>query len=177
MRTRFFTVTVVLGVLVAAARLTAQGPDVKPGPEHEFLKESAGTWDALVKSEGKESKGSLTCEIGLNGLWLLDHFKSDLSGMKFEGMGATSYDPAKKKYVNVWIDSMSTSPSTSEGTYDKATKTLTLVGSMPMPDGTSMKTTMTTVSKDANTKVFTLRGSVGGKDIEMIEITYKRRPK
>jgi hypothetical protein len=98
--------------------------------------------------------------------------------MAFEGLGATSYDPAKKKYINIWIDSMSTSPTLSEGTYDKATKTMTLAGSMPMPDGKSMKATMTTVAKDADTKTFTLKGAgPDGKEVEMLHITYKRRAK
>jgi Protein of unknown function (DUF1579) len=175
----FLAVTMALGVLAVAARLTAQQPpEVKAGPEHEKLKESVGTWDATVKSMGGESKGTQTCKLGLNGLWLLEHFKADLGGMTFEGHGATSYDPAKKKYVNVWIDSMSTRPMISEGTYDKSTKTMTLVGDMPMPDGKSMKTTLVTVHKDADTQVFRLLGAgPDGKEFEMIHITYKRRAK
>jgi vacuolar-type H+-ATPase catalytic subunit A/Vma1 len=65
-----------------------------------------------------------------------------------------------------------------EGTYDKATKTISLAGTMPMPDGSSMKVTQTTVSKDANTRVFTLKGlGPDGKDMDMIQVTYKRRMK
>ena len=176
---KFLTVTMALGVLVAAERLTAQQPpDVKPGPELKLLKESEGAWDATIKSTGGDSKGTSTCKVGLNGLWLLEHFKGDFGGMTFEGRGATSYDATKKKYINVWIDSMSASPMVSEGSYDKATKTMTLVGNMPMPDGKTMKVTLVTVAKDANTKTFTLKGSgPDGKDLEMIQITYKRRAK
>lgn len=172
-------VTMALGVLVTAAGLTAQQPpDVKPGPEHALFKQDEGTWDATVKAMGSESKGTLTCKVGLNGLWLLENFKSDFGGTAFEGLGATSYDPAKKKYVNVWIDSMSTAPMVSEGTYDKAKKTMTLAGEMPMPDGKSMKITMVSVTKDANTKIFTLNGAgPDGKNFEMLHITYKRRAK
>lgn len=176
---KFLKLTMALGVLALAARLTAQQPpEVKPGPAHEKLKEAEGTWDAIIKSPAGDSKGTLSCKIGLGGLWLLEHFKGDFGGMTFEGNGATGYDPAKKKYVNVWIDSMSTLPTLSEGTYDKATKTMTMTGDMPMPDGKSMKTTMITVAKDADTKTFTLTG-VGpdGKNIEMMQITYKRRAK
>jgi Protein of unknown function (DUF1579) len=163
-------------VLLVAAPLTAQQPP-KAGPEHEQFKEWEGTWDATIKSMGGESKGVGTWKVGLGGLWLLEHFKADL-GMPFEGHGGTSYDPATKKYVNVWIDSMSTRPMMSEGTYDKSTKTLTMVGDMPLPDGKAMKVTMTSVTKDADTKTFTLTGAEpGGKQIEMLHITYKRRAK
>lgn len=176
---KFLTVAMTLGVLAAAARLTAQQPpDVKPGPEHEKLKEAAGTWDAAIKCMAGDSKGTLTCEAGLNGLWLLEHFKAEIGGKAFEGHGATSFDPAKKKYVNVWIDSMSTRPMVSEGTYDSSTKTMSLVGDMSMPDGKSMKVTLTTIAKDADTKTFTIRGAgPDGKDVEMMQITYKRRAK
>ena len=64
----------------------------------------------------------------------------------------------------------------SEGTYDKATKTMTLVGNMPMPDGKNMKTTLTTVFTGANTKTFTLKGAgPDGQEFEMVQISYKRR--
>jgi hypothetical protein len=171
-------VMVALALLVVAARLTAQPPEVKPGPEHEGFKEAEGTWDATIKSKGGESKGTANYKVGLNGLWLLEHFKGDFGGMPFEGLGAMSYDPAKKKYVHAWVDSMATRPLVSEGTYDKATKTLTLSGDMPLPDGKSMKVTMTTVMKDADSKVFTLTGAgPDGKEMEMLQITYKRRAK
>jgi hypothetical protein len=176
---RVLAVAVALGVLAGAGRLAAQQPpDVKAGPEHALLKEWEGTWDATIKSMGSESKGTLTSKTGLNGIWLLDHFRGDFGGTTFEGHGATSYDPAKKKYVNVWIDSMTTTPTVSEGTYDKATKTLTLVGDMPTPDGKSIKTTMTTVTNDADTRTFKLATTgPDGKDVEMMQITYKRRAK
>jgi hypothetical protein len=48
---------------------------------------------------------------------------------------------------------------------------------MPMPDGKSMKSSITITYKDANTKVLSLKGNMDGKDFEMVEITYKRRMK
>jgi uncharacterized protein DUF1579 len=177
MRTMMLTGTMVLGML-AAAHLTAQEPPFKPGPEHAFLKQSEGTWDATIKSLGNESKGTITYKMDLNGLWLLEHFKADFGGMPFDGMGATGYDPAKKKYVSVWIDSMSPGLIVSEGTYDKATKTMTMFGNMPMPDGKTVKATITTVATDPNTKIFTIKApGPDGKEAEMMHITYKRRVK
>jgi len=170
------TAIVVLG-LFAVASLPAQEVGVKPGPQHAFLKEAEGVWDATAQSMGKESKGELHCKMALNGLWLLEHYKGEAAGKAFEGRGATSYDPAKKKFVNVWIDSMVPSPMISEGTYDKSKKSMTLLGNMPMPDGKSMKSSITITYKDANTKVLSLKGNMDGKEFEMVEITYKRRGK
>lgn len=166
-----------LTLLATAGALTAQLPDVKPGPEHDMLKECEGSWDATVRCHLGESKGTQNAKVDLNGLWLLEHFQCTLADKKFEGRSATTFDTAKKKYISIWIDSMSTSPMLSEGTYDKSTKTLSMVGIMQMPDGKSVKATMTTVSKDADTKVFTMRHpGPDGKDMEM-EITYKRKSK
>ena len=165
-------------VLVAVPRLSAQPPQPKPGPEHEHFKQFEGTWDATVHEKDGTSKGTMTWKVGLGGLWLLDHFQSEFGGMAFEGRGAQSYDPGKKKYVGVWIDSMSTSPMTFEGTYDKAKKTMTTVGSTPGPDGKMMKLTMVTQMKDADNVVFTM--SMAGPDgaaMEAMKITYKRRAK
>jgi hypothetical protein len=149
--------------------------ELKPGPEHAIFKEWAGNWDAELPGG---AKGSDVAKVGLNGLWLMDDLKADLGGMPFEGRGALSYDPAKKKYIHVWIDSMSTTPMVSEGTYDKATKTLTLNGTMTGPDGMSMKVRQVTVTKYADPRVFTL-SSVGddGAATEMISVTYKRQAK
>jgi hypothetical protein len=164
--------------LFAAAPLTAQQFELKLGPEHAFLKEGEGVWDATAKSMSKESKGKLTCKMALNGLWMLEHYEGDAGGVAFEGRGATSYDPARKKFINVWIDSMVPSPMLSEGTYDKDKKTLTLLGNMPTPDGKSLKSSVTITYKDANSKVLSLKASTpDGKEVEIVEITYKRRAK
>src|SRR5262249_39704455 len=105
--------------LVAAVGWAQDFQPVKPGPEHAKMKQLEGTWDAKVESEGKESKGIMTYKMGLGGLWMFEHFEGDFGGMKFEGKGATTYDPHKKKYINIWIDSMSTTPMISEGNFEK----------------------------------------------------------
>src|SRR5438132_2508744 len=128
----------------------------------------------MAKSMGIVSKSVMHCKIDLNGIWLLEHYKGEAGGQAFEGRGATTYDPAKKKFVNVWIDSMVPSPMISEGTYDKEKKTMTLFGNMPLPDGKSMKSSITIIYKDADTKVLSLKGNMDGKEFEMVEITYKR---
>jgi Protein of unknown function (DUF1579) len=165
-------------VLFAAAPLTAQPPEIKPGPEHAFLKEAVGVWDATAKTKGNESKGELFCKMAPGGLWMLENFKSEIAGKPFEGYGATTYDPAKKKFTNVWIDSMVPTPMLSEGTYDADKKVLTLHGNMPLPDGKSMKSTITITYTDTNNKTLALKVSTpDGKDAGIVEITYKRRVK
>ena len=52
--------------------------------------------------EGRRGQHSVT-----GGLWVASTFQGDFGGMTFEGRGQFGYDPAKKKYVGTWIDSMS----------------------------------------------------------------------
>src|SRR6516165_10690511 len=124
---RTFLTTGFLAVVLAGPA-TAQPPVPKPGPEHEVLKKMLGTWDVTMKGGGMESKGTATYKEDLGGLWLHGAIESEIGGMKFSGRGYDTYDATKKKYIGVWMDSMTTSPMVMEGTWDAAKKTMTMVG-------------------------------------------------
>jgi len=128
-----------------------------------------------VKFGQDESKARVTYKMDVGGLWLVSDFQGEFGGQKFQGKGLDSYDAAKKKYVGVWVDSMSTYPMVSEGEYDKDGKVLKMTGEGPGPDGKLAKYKTTTEHKDKDTMIFTMY-SVGadGKDQPMMSITYKR---
>src|SRR5262245_6554801 len=110
-------------IAIAAFALPAFGQSpATPGPEHELLKKLEGTWTAKIKTDGGESEGTSIYKMQLGGLWLMSEFQGEFFGQKFEGRGADTYDPEKKKFVSVWVDSMSTRPMMLEGTYDKEKK-------------------------------------------------------
>lgn len=168
--------------LGALAVLAQEGPPMpKPGPEHEMLKKDVGVWDATVESF--MAPGAPTISAGtetntfIGGFWLVSHFKSEMMGQPFEGLGTTGYDPAKKKYVGTWVDSWTPGLSTVEATYDDGAKTLTGWMAGPGPDGAASKLRETTVWKSPDLRVFTLYGPKGpdGKEPTMLKITYKRR--
>ena len=164
-----------LVVLAFGTQAGAQAPP-KPGPEHDKLKEMVGNWDAVMKTAAGESKGTMTYKMGLGGLWLIEDFKGEFSGLPFEGHGLTTYDPAKKKYVGIWIDSYSSEHTVTEGNFDKEGKVQTMVGEMAGPDGKKMKVTMVTTQKDKDTVMMTMRGAgPDGKDMEMMSITFTRK--
>ena len=115
------------GGLFSAAAAAQEMPMPKPGPEHKVLEMDAGTWDATVEvsmapgAPPVVSKGTETNTIGCGGLCLISDFKGDFGGMPFHGHGTSTWDPAKKKYVGTWTDSMSAGISLGESTYDPAT--------------------------------------------------------
>jgi hypothetical protein len=159
-------------------------PMPKPGPEHEVLKRDAGTWDATVEimMPGQPapavSQGTETSTLGMGGLWLVTDFQSTMmGGQPFQGHGVGGYDPAKKKYVGTWVDSMSTTVMVTESTYDKASDTLTGWIDGP-PDATGKMTKMRAVTqyKGPDTRVFTMyMTGADGKETPSMRITYKRR--
>ncbi len=148
----------------------------QPGPEHELLKETAGQWAALCKlSDGSESKGTSASKMECGGLWLVTTFESEFGGVKFQGKGLDSYDPAKKKYVSVWVDSMTTSPMILEGTYDEKAKTLTMTGEGKMPDGKVAKHRLVTKYKDKDHHTFEMFMTLpDGNEQLMMTVEYTR---
>lgn len=162
-----------VAVLAAAVSSTSAQDFPKPGPEHEMLKKWVGTWDTTMKMVGMETKGTATYKMELGGLWLTSTFEGEFGGMKFSGRGLDSYDAGKKKFVAVWVDSMTTSPLVMEGTYDKATKTQTMSGTAPGMDGKPEKFKAVSEMKDDDTVNFSMY--VGDGKEPGFTILYKRK--
>jgi hypothetical protein len=159
----------------AASRVRGQDLPA-PGPGHEALKLFVGKWDAKTKSAAGESVGTISYRLECGGLWLVSEFEGEFGGTKFQGRGLDGYDPARKKYVSVWADSMSYRPVLFEGEMDEATKTLTMHGEGPGPDGQTMKLKGVTKLRDADHMDFTMYivGPDGG-TTEMMSIEYVRK--
>ena len=145
----------------------------KPGPEHEILKKLSGNWDTTMKMMGMESKGHATYKMEVGGLWLVSTFEGEIAGTKFSGRGLDSYDAGKKKYVGIWVDSMSTTPMTMEGTYDKTKKTLTMMGEGPGESGKPTKYRTVSEMTDDDTVNFSMY--MGDGKEPMFTILYKRK--
>jgi len=186
MRTTRAALALAASVLIlAAGTVVAQEsmPMPKPGPEHKLFQEDAGTWDATVEmfmapgAPPMVSKAVETNTLGCGGLCLISDFKGEMApGQAFHGHGTSAWDPAKKRYVGTWTDSMSAGIAVGESTYDPATKTVT--GWMEGPDmtGKVVKSKAVSEYKDANTRVFTMyQAGPDGKEVQGMKITYTRR--
>ncbi|QVL31237.1 DUF1579 family protein [Telmatocola sphagniphila] len=145
----------------------------KQGPEYDVLKKLVGTWNISMKDGGNESLGTITYKSELNGVWIANDLSVDFGGFKYQGHGMNSYDDQKKKYLTVWFDNMVTLPTTSEGTYDKAKKTLTMTGEGRGMDGKMEKQKSVLEFVDDNTINFTMY-SGDGKDPTFSSV-YKRK--
>jgi len=171
----FIGVCAVTSLLATTGVGRAQQP-AKPGPEHEQLKQLEGIWEANASFGGQESKGTMTYKMDLGGMWLIGNFEGETFGQKFQGKGMDSYDANSKKYVSVWIDSMSARPMISEGTLDPEKKIMTMTGEGPGPEGKTTKYKSTLEFKDKDTMVMTMfTAGPDGKEQTMMTITYKRK--
>ena len=110
----------------------------------------------------------------MDGRFTLMQVQGDAS-FPFEGRGCYGYDNHKKKYWYGWVDSMTTSLTTAEGTYDARTKTFTFnsEGFDPM-EGKVCKGRETIEFKSKDELVHTFYKLDGGKEAKMMEITCKR---
>jgi hypothetical protein len=94
-------------------------------------------------------------------------------GTKFTGKSLESFSPVKKKYVSIWVDSMSTAPVIMEGTYDREKKTMSMAGEGPGMDGKPTRYRSVTKMPDADTMEMTMW--IGGGKEPTFTVTYKRK--
>lgn len=171
--------SILCGVVVASLASGLNGfcqqPD-KPGKEHELLMDFVGSWDVVVKFGDEQSKGTAVYKMECGGLWLTCEFTGDFGDVQFQGRGLDGYDPEKKKYIGIWVDSMTASPMISEGTYDESAKKLTYLSQGKGLDGRPAKirsvTTLTSKARH-DFEMFTI--GADGKDQLMMRIEYTRK--
>lgn len=163
-----------LAICVLASSVFAQGTGI------ERLKQDVGSWDAEIRTfepgadKPAVSKGTEHNHM-LGDLWMVSHFDGELAGMPFQGASYTGYNAETKKYFGNWIDSMSNSPMSVEGTWDEKSQTLTSIGVGKGPDGSEMKFKMTTTYKKDHSRLFTM-SMIGpdNSDMKMMEILYTK---
>ncbi|HNQ24068.1 MAG TPA: DUF1579 domain-containing protein [Phycisphaerae bacterium] len=151
----------------------------KPGPEHAQFQNCVGKWKTETKMwmgpEPTVSAGTSEMELMFGGRFVKEQFHCLSAEMPFDGVSITGYDKAKKKYVSIWFDSLSTGFMVSEGTYDATTKTMTMFGESvdPLMGPVKSKSVIREVSKDKTVmEMFMLLP--GGQEQKSMEITYTR---
>ncbi len=173
----FFLSVIVLGL---AAGAFAQGPPIpQAGPEHEILKRDVGTWDVVMEMTPPGgappfTMTGVTTATMFGGRWLVSEMKSEAMGMVFESRGISGWDPDKKAYVTVMADTMSTSFTNSEATYDPATNTETGWTELRDPMGNKSKAKAVITWPDADTHVIKIFLTPADTQ-PLMTMTYKKR--
>lgn len=153
----------------------------EPGPEHAWFRRHAGTWDADITATFYPGappvrwKGEATLAPGCGGLWEIMEFRGDMGGRPFAGHGVTGFDAQQQKYVQCWVDSMSSSLLLLTGTLNEATKTLVMEGEMTTPMGPS-RVRQTTRETGSDAMEFTIEAPTHDAGwFELMRVRYARR--
>lgn len=171
-----------LSLLCLPALVRAQA-GFAPMKEHALLKKEAGTWTAKGKmwmpgaTEAMEFEGVEKNEM-VGDLWVATDFKGNFGGVEFHGHGRLGFNVDSKKYEGTWFDSMSPHTTKMTGTYDEASKTLTMHSTGKGPQGEEMKGKNVVVYKDKDTRVMTMYSqdpNGGDKMIKTMQIVYTRK--
>jgi hypothetical protein len=154
-----------------------------PGPPHNGLASTTGSYDVMVKHwhqpgapAVEEPPGTVKRSMILGGRVMVEEFNGTMMGQPFIGHGMTGYDNVTDKYWSTWMDSMSTGMMLSEGTCD-ANNTCKFTGEHNDPISKKpMKMRMSSSWPNATTQLFEMWGpSKDGQEFKMMEITYKKK--
>ena len=154
-----------------------------PGDAHKLLASCVGEWNLEVKSwmdpkaPPMVSKATSSVKLILDGRYLQETSTGTMAGAPFNGMGLTAYDNGDKKYQATWVDNMSTEIFRFDGTYDLATKSLTMDGASYSPVAAKdvpMKTVTRFVDDKSHVFEWWAPGP-GGDMFKAMEITYTRQ--
>jgi hypothetical protein len=153
-----------------------------PGPMHALMAKDVGNWDGDVtmwmSPDAPPEKSTMTGEVRmiLNGLYQEGINKGNFNGMPFEGRSIVAYNNATKKFENTWIDNFGTGIMLLTGTYDSATKTTTMTGTMLNPmTGKDCNYRQVITYIDDNTQKMEMYDNTFGTERKSMEIKLTRR--
>lgn len=106
-------------------------PQPAQGEQHEWLQQLVGEWTAtseMTMATGAEPMRMEFTESvrSIGGLWILAEGSASIGGSPMTTLMTLGYDPAKKKFIGTWVDTMQAHMWSYEGTLDDAKKVLTL---------------------------------------------------
>jgi uncharacterized protein DUF1579 len=142
--------------------------------EHRALQKMVGTWDAKLTMSAMPGETSTATEVtqAVGEYWVVSDFSMEFMKQPFRGHHVMGFDPAKKKFVSAWVDSMSSYMATGEGTWDEATQSITMTVDGRDESGAPVREKHVSVLKDPDTMVFHMYHPL---DTEVMTIEYKRR--
>ena len=198
-RTLSLAAAVAVLTLLAAASGTAQEVEMSaedqlmmekwteyatPGEEHTHLAQFVGDWNWTARfwmepgDEPMESTGTSSSEMAFGGRYLVERYDGTAMGQPFQGQGITGYDNYDEEYFAVWMDNHSTGVMVSRGTYDPATRTLTMTGTYD-DVVTGKEVTMrgtTTIVDDDTIRYEAYTPGPDGEEFKSFELVSTRQP-
>lgn len=154
-----------------------------PSDMHKMMAAWDGNWEGEVTmwmpgSPEQKSKSTSVNKMIFNGLYQESTHTGDMMGMPFQGRSTLGYDNHRKEFVSTWIDNMGSGVMLMKGTWDEATKTMNLKGTVVDP-GTKEDCNVRETFKivDANTQQMEMFGPdpTTGKEMKTMQIIFRRK--
>lgn len=154
-----------------------------PGPMHDYLSQSAGTWSGkttMWMAPGVEpTKSDCTSTIStiMDGRFTKCELAGDMGMGPFNGLGLYGYDNVTQKFQANWIDNCATTMMNGTGERSSDGKTMTWKYNYTCPV-TKKPTTMREVEhitgKDGKTMEMYGVDPKSGKEFKMMEVVFTR---
>lgn len=108
MRKSFFSLLVLImfvGFTALPYAVLGQETPAPPKPlDDDMIKWMVGEWEGWSESPMGKTKEWMSCQIGLDGQFMLMSGKSEAQGQVYKGMGCLTIDPKTGELVGLWID-------------------------------------------------------------------------
>ncbi|MEO7453265.1 MAG: DUF1579 family protein [Fimbriimonadales bacterium] len=178
------TLTVLVSTILLGSMALAQEPempDMTPPKEMEKLHALVGTWKGKEKhfdpgnTTPMEVDATITNKLTLGGHFLQGDYKTSIPGFgEFSGLQMISFDPATKKYVIYWFDSMSNTGLRGEST-TMGPKFTFVTDEVEMPGMGKTKMRITTTTVNASSYTMTVEMTMGDSWHKFLDGTYTKQ--
>ena len=153
-----------------------------PGPYHKLMEPLVGRWKAEVKvwerpgAEPVVSTGTSSHTWIFGGRYLKMEYSGPYLGQSFIGLGFMGFDNVGKRYVNFWLDNMSTWVMYSTGTVSRDEKTFILNGSYRDPVSGNLRHQRDEMRVEGPDRLVSRSYEIlpGAKEFLSMEIVYTR---
>lgn len=147
-----------------------------------LLRSFTGVWNATMQIASPDDAPPLVLNgievntLGAGGAWVTSDFRSQVDDRPFQGHAILAWNRASGRFRRVWADATSPAFWLSEGTWDPATRTLTMWVETVSSTGAAVRWHEETIFKDDDTRTFTMYApGARPTDAAAISIVYRRR--
>lgn len=153
-----------------------------PNEHHKILAQMEGEWTYDMKwyeehsEQPMETKGKCSRKMIMDGRYLVSTYEGEgmMPGMPFRGISTMTYDNVQKKYVESWIDNMSTMIMISEGQADESGKKITMTSNFLEPTGKKAQHKWESTMLNNNKCAMMAWDMTDGTPRKMLEMTMER---
>ena len=153
-----------------------------PGAMHKMMASWDGNWTATIKfwinpELPPDSMVSVSVNKMINnGLIQYSTHTGSWAGMPFNGVSQTGYDNHREVFWSTWFDNFGSGLVYLEGTWNDATKTISMKGKTTDPETKAQLDVRETLKVvDDNTQLMEQYLTHDGKEMKSMEITFRRK--